>query len=537
MRFLALAAAALVLLSFAFYSSGNIYPTRPSETAWLGDAQACEALASLAIGEAQVTDVGFVNGATSAHFQGVRVAYSQPFCRVRISTTPAIGASINHEIWLPPAQRWNSRFLGTGNGGFAGKIVYDALANGLARGFAVANTDVGTHATSGFIQIAGNEQLRENYHQRAIHQMTQLGKAVAEQYYKRKPEYALFAGCSSGGFEAMTEAANYPTDYNGIVAGAPGIDFAGVGLFQGFSYVQTQGTPGAAIAASKLPAIEAAVLKQCDATDGLEDGQIDDPAHCQVSFEPLLCSGAETDTCLTRPQISALTALRNGPVNPRTGERYYPAFPAGAENAGGARARIAHLATGTSIVDASPGPLTWVLGPQWAAEKWLNFNFDADARQAVDAYAPYAPSNPDLSPFMKAGGKLILFHGLRDANIFAQSSISYYQRVQATLGAAPTAQFSRLFLVPGMDHCAGGIGPNQFGQDNWKAPAANAPETDVIASLDDWVAKGRAPEAMIAAAYRGDTVARTRPLCPYPKVAKYQGGSIDAAGSFACVMP
>lgn len=535
MKHVALPALASLALAIACVSSSaKVGVTQAPELAWLADAQACAALTSLKLEQGQVTAAAFVASASAADFRAVPANFSTPFCRVRLTTTPALGASINHEVWLPVGGAWNGRFLGTGNGGFAGRIVYSALANGLSRGYAVANTDVGTHADSGFIQMAGDPQRVENYHQRAIHQMTVLGKAVTAQFYQRAPRYALFAGCSSGGFEAMTEALNYPTDYNGIVAGAPGIDFAGAGLFQGFSYAQTHVSAAAAIGASKLPAIEAAVLKQCDARDGLADGQIDDPAQCSVNLEPLLCQGNETDQCLTRPQLDALAALRNGPVNPRSGQRYYPVFPAGAENAGGARARIAHLSTGTSIVDASPGPLTLVLGPGWRAERWSSFNFDSDAQAALAAYAPLAPSRPDLSPFMRAGGKLILFHGLRDANIFAQSSVDYYRKLHATMGSASTEAFSRLYLVPGMDHCAGGTGPDEFGQVDWKAPAQGAPESDVIGSLDSWVSAGQAPASLVAAAYEGERLTRTRPLCPWPQVARYQGGDIDQADSFSC---
>lgn len=526
-----------VSLAFAVSGcSGGDDLTSGSATA-VTDDQACASLASMTVPSATVTAAQFVASSTAAGYQGISSTFAQPFCRVQITATPAPGADIKYEIWLPGTKAWNGRFLGTGNGGFAGQIVYDALANGLSRGYAVANTDVGTHATTGFIQMAGNRNLEENYHQRAIHQMTDLGKAVVQGYYKRKQDYALFAGCSSGGYEAMTEAENFPTDYNGIIAGAPGIDFGGLALFQGYSYVATQGMPGAAIPASKLPAIEATVFSQCDATDGLVDGQIDDPTKCHVSFEPLLCTGAETDSCLTRPEITALNTLRNGPVNPRTGQRYYPIFPAGAENSGGAKARIAHLNTNSTILDGSPGPLSWVLGANWTAAKWLTFNFDTDALNDLAAYAPYAPTNPNATPFMNAGGKLLIFHGLRDANIFAQSSVEYYNAVQSVMGAASVDRFSKLFLVPGMDHCSGGTGPNQFGQVNWKPPVSNAPETDIVASLDKWVTTGTAPEKIIAASYSGTTVTRTRPLCPYPQVAKYVSGDINAASNFQCASP
>ncbi|PVZ19661.1 MULTISPECIES: tannase/feruloyl esterase family alpha/beta hydrolase [unclassified Pseudomonas] len=535
MKHVALPALAAMAMAIACVSSSaKVAVTQPPELAWLADAQACAALTSLKLEQGQVAAADFVASASAATLRAVPTNFSIPFCRVRLTATPALGASINHEVWLPVGSAWNGRFLGTGNGGFAGRIVYSALANGLTRGYAVANTDVGTHADSGFIQMAGHSQRVENYHQRAVHQMTVLGKAVAAAFYQRAPRYALFAGCSSGGFEAMTEALNYPSDYDGIVAGAPGIDFAGVGLFQGFSYAKTQASPAAAIGPGKLPAIEAAVLKQCDAGDGLADGQIDDPSRCEVDLEPLLCQGSETDQCLTRPQLDALVALRNGPVNPRSGERYYPVFPAGAENAGGARARIAHLDTGTSIIDASPGPLALVLGQGWRAQRWSSFDFDTDAQAARAAYAPLAPSQPDLGPFMRAGGKLILFHGLRDANIFAQSSVDYYRKLQATMGSSSTDAFSRLYLVPGMDHCSGGTGPDEFGQVDWKAPAQGAPESDVIASLDAWVSAGQAPATLVAAAYEGDRLTRTRPLCPWPQVARYQGGDIDRAPSFTC---
>ncbi len=268
---------------------------------------------------------------------------------------------------------------------------------------------------------------------------------------------------------------------------------------------------------AKYVMLHKAVVDACDALDGITDGVLDDPRRCRFDPATLACTDADGPTCLTAPQVAAVRSIYAGPTNPRTREPIYPGLEPGAERM-------------WPIVAAGPGPFGVFTShfrylvfkdPRW---DYRTIDFDADIALAdrLDGNIINA-TDPNLAPFIARGGKLLLYHGWADWALAPRTTIAYYDRVVATVGAAEARNAVRLFMMPGMDHCGGGEGPSVF---------------DPVAALEEWVEKGKAPDQIIASRITGGKVDRTRPLCPYPQVATYKGvGSTDDAGSFVCRMP
>ncbi len=460
------------------------------------------------------------------------------FCRVAGTSSPEAGSEIRFEVWLPPADAWNGRFQGIGSGGSAGAIRYPQLADAVRNGYAAVATDNGHTSTSGFdgSWSLGHPVRLVDFGYRAQHEATVAGKAVTRAYYGRPADHAYFVGCSQGGHHALMEAQRYPDDYDGIVAGAPANYWVGLMTGELWAGLATTRTPGQDLPREKLPLLGAAVLEACDAIDGLEDGLIDDPRACDFDPGVLECDGGDGADCLTAGQVAAARAIYAGPVRPSTGEQIFPGYPpgsewfeapdgrggwgrywAGIERPGGSTADFMRY----SVFEDPDHDLTgfdfdddWVL----ANNRPLGAGADDTLGSALNAV------DPDLSAFKARGGKLISYHGWADALITGYYAVEYYESVMAALGGpAETADFYRLFMAPGVAHCRGGPGPDRF---------------DAVTALERWVEDGVAPDRMVASKVMDGEVTRTRPLCPYPQVARYTGsGSIDDAANFACVAP
>lgn len=454
-------------------------------------------------------------------------------CRIQGRISPEAGSDIRFEVWMP-LSGWNGRLYGIGNGGFAGTIATSpGLANTVQRGGAGVSTDTGHRSESPAPAEDGSwakghpERIRD-YGYRAIHLAAVNAKALVAAFYGKAPHHAYFASCSNGGRQALMEVQRFPEDYDGVIAGAPAYDFTG--LTADFIWnVQAQQPAGAAIPASKVPALQAAVLQACAAKHG---GLIDDPPSCRFDPHVLLCKGEDSDACLTAPQVAALQKIYSGPRT-STGQQIYPGFSAaGAE-------------VGTIPGDGWDG---WILAPagreahqpKYAAALLADFatkvqtdsehfDFDRDypsfkSELAADLNA----TDPDLGRFAARGGRLILWHGWADPAIPPQHTIDYFNAVQTTLGREKAARVLRLFMVPGMQHCFGGTGPNSFGQFTAPPPPAE-PHSDLSAALEQWVEKGVAPDDLIAhhAAnpllgaldWRQADPGKTTLLCAYPKIA------------------
>ena len=461
-------------------------------------AATCEGLASLAIEHVAITSAAPVPSAD-------RPAY----CRVLAVATPVPDSEIHLEIRLPDPKLWNGRFLGTGNGGYSGALSYPQMDAALRQGYATAGSDTG-HSGADLVFGNGHPEKIADWAWRAVHVMTQAARLVIASYYGRAAAHSYFAGCSTGGQQALTEAQRFPSDYDGIVAGAPGINR--VRLNVGFLWNWRALHDGGAdlLPTSKLPMLHRAVLAACDALDGLEDGIISDPRRCRFDPGTLLCSGAADESCLTKPQVHAVRRIYDGARNPRTGERLFAGWVRGSE-----------LGWSAYFVGRSePARLDfwryWVFhNPGWDPS---TFDFDKDVARADGETASVASTNADLTAFRDGGGKIVMYQGWADPVVPPENSIDYYEKVRRTVGE--TAGFFRLFLVPGMSHCGGGPGPNTF---------------DALDALDRWVTLGVAPDRIVASHSTDGKVDAMRPLCVWPQQAHWNGsGHADQAAQFAC---
>ena len=477
-------------------------------------ASPCESLAALALTDAKITSAQVVPaGQFSApgRQQGAPNPYTElpEFCRVAATLTPSSDSDIKVEVWLPTAN-WNGKFQAVGNGGWAGVISYPAMADAIRAGYATASTDTG-HAGPGGAFVLGHPEKLIDFAWRSEHEMTVKAKAVIGQFYGNGPRLSYWNGCSTGGRQALKEAQKFPDDYDGIIAGAPAnrtslsMWIAHAMLKDAASYIP----PG------KYPIIHQAALAACDASDGLKDGLIGEPAKC--SFDPgvLLCKGEDGPSCLTAPQVTAARKMYSPPVNARTGKPLSSPLVPGTE-----------LAWGEQALGPEPNANIYdqyryvvFKDPNW---DWKTFNFDGDAaRGDLPENLIMNATDPNMEPFFKHGGKLLLYQGWSDPRVPALQTIGYYESVVAARGGSSKASSSvRLFVAPGMGHCGGGEGPNVF---------------DKVGPLEQWVEQGKAPDKLIASHVVVSKVDRTRPLCPYPQIAKYKGtGSIDEAANFVC---
>ena len=505
--------------------------------------QTCEALKNLTLDHVTITSATSVAAAPSKQQKPPEITVP-PHCAVAGVARPTSDSEIGFLLWLPPADKWNGKYMQRGNGGWAGAISSNSLFRSLTLGYAVSATDDG-HRGQGSLPSAswavGHPEKLIDFGYRALHETALASKAILHAYYGKPNVHAYFAGCSDGGREALAEAERYPEDFDGIIAGAPANHWTH--HFTGFLWNEQalNAKPESKIAVAKLPAIQKAALAQCDSLDGVKDGLIEDPRACHFDPSVLLCKGPENASCLTQPQIEALRKIYAGPKDPVTGEQIYPGYEPGTE--------------------ADPtgwGP--WILGqiqpafansffgqavhedPQW---NWRNANLHNELRLADEKTAFILNSgSPDLRSFHAHGGKLIQYHGWADAAIAPRDSIAYYEQVRAFLLRYPDPRstnpkdiksFYRLFMVPGMQHCAGGQGPTSFGNNETNSATEDA-DHDVVLALDRWVTQDIAPDRIIGSGSVGGTHL-TRPLCAYPAVSRYKGqGDTNAAENFACIV-
>lgn len=510
-----------------------------------------------------------------------------PFCRVAldVSSTGDPGQSqILVEVWLPEAG-WNGRYLGTGNGGFAGAIGTAALAGGLLQGYAVANTDMGTgvlyHCNSLYCGgrtglggpqagLNGHPDSIKDFGYRATHLMTVAAKQVVAAYYGRPQHHAYFAGCSTGGQQSLMEAQRFPDDYNGILAGAPAYDRTHLHMSGSWPYAWTHASTSSLLTVPALSLINGAVLAKCGGRDGglAGEGFLTQPAACRFDAQALQCTGAETDapctdpnaascTCLAPEQAAAMDAIWHGPVDDR-GRQLQPGFVRSSETPVPPTAANPYgnlgLVWGQSANEPQfDGLIFWALGPNWT---WQDFFADpanpvamlSSEIRAIDntqvggmtfAQALNATS-ADLGQFKTGGSKLILYQGWADPLIPGYAAVDYWRALRRADGAG-LADYARLFMAPGMWHCSGGPGANAFGAQGQVAPPKPGdPGDDALAALTHWVEDGVAPSQIVATKYLGDVpaqgVAFQRPLCEYPRHAAYQGsGDPNDPASFACV--
>jgi feruloyl esterase len=419
------------------------------------------------------------------------------FCRVEAVATPVPDSSIEFEVWIPDA--WNGKFQGVGNGGYSGALSYAAMVKALKAGYATASHNTG-HPGDGLKFGQGHPEKVVDYAYRAVHVMTENAMLIVYARTGRFASQSYFVGCSAGGHQALSEAQRYPNDYDGIVAGAP----ASNRIRQTFGFLwswralhREDGTPIVTLA--KLAQVSQAVTTACDATDGLKDGLIDDPRRCT---EP------DLSKILTAEESDAVRKVWAGAKGAFTG------WPMGSENAGG-QGWGPYLLNPAEPMRADVFRFFLFHDPNW---DWRSIDWRSDDWRRYLTFADEKIGflnaiDPNLDAFRQHGGKLLMYAGWADPVVPPQDTVGYFEKVNQKMGS--TSEFLRLFLAPGMGHCGGGVGPNQF---------------DAVEALDQWVTKGAAPAKLVASRQ-----GRTRPLCPYPSVARYNGTrSIDDAVNFTC---
>lgn len=441
------------------------------------------------------------------------------FCRVTAKLHPVPDSEITAELWLP--KDWNGKLLGVGGSGFNGGISGTALAlnNPLGKGYAGLATDAG-HEDGETAEFAyKSEEKLIDYAYRANNVAAEFAKDFLLQYYGKPVTKAYFNGCSNGGRDGLMLAARYPTQYDGIVAGAPAANYTQLSMTFAWHQLAARQAPGLK---DKLKLVNTAVMNKCDELDGLEDGILENPLLCQFDPQELLCGPGVDRGCLTANEVDALKKIYSGP-RLSDGTQVSPGLTLGGEALPGN--------WDDWVLDDKPIAaelFRWFVygDPEWDLTK---FDIDTDYVNAKERMGPILDGdNPELTEYFDRGGKLIMFHGWNDGGIPSEMSIEYFDKVHNVVGDTAKNHF-RLFMVPGMTHCAGGVGATTF---------------NMFEQLEAWVEGGEAPERVIASEYDGDAffgappdakVLRTHPLCAWPEIAIYSGhGSPNDASSFTC---
>lgn len=465
----------------------------------------CYEMVSLSIPDVKITEAKLVSDGLE-------------YCDI----TGSVKTRMGFKILLPT--NWNGNMYFGGNGGFAGEIA--DTSHGLERGYATVSTDTGHQASAFDASWALKNRTAEiDYGYRAVHQVTLVSKEIITSYYGRAPKFSYFDGCSNGGRQALMEAQKYPSDFNGIAAGAPALDWTDFMIGANWNMHALEATETSSlIPYDKYEAIENAVLQECDANDGLVDGLIDDPRNCNFRPESLLCKGAENADCLSQPQVEALKKIISGPKD-AAGHHIYPGFPAG-----GMTSDFLWVIWLSSVPDVPF--FQYLFQDQFFRYMafnnddpnydWHAFNIDKDSKRLTYMGSILNATNTDLRNFHDSGGKLLMYQGWSDPAISPMRVIQYYKEVRKRLATQNPEATLRLFMAPGMCHCSGGPGPNDF---------------DYLSALEKWVEQGKVPESIEARHYNANgKIDRTRPLCAFPKVARYNGsGSINKAANFTCV--
>jgi len=543
MRFLAACFGAVLLATLGL----SAQTTRSGNGAMTSDRLTeCSALPGLAIDGTTITSAAMVTSGTLEIAPSTKVTNMPAFCRVQAISKPSADSNIFFEVWLPDRSNWNGRFLSTGEGGFAGTPNYSrngldgAMDEIVRRGYATASTDTGHRTTDNWWAV-GHPEKAADYLYRAKHVTTVAAKAIVASFYGRQPSHSYFSSCSNGGRQGLIEAQRYPDDFDGLIIGAPW-------NFQSHSNAgfvwnaQAMAAPGAAIPESKLPAISAAVLAQCDKDDGVADGILADPRTCRFDAKSLTCHGAESNNCLTPPQAAALQKIYDGPKNPRTGAQIFPGFAVGSEASWTGVVRVP-----SSEAPGGLGLISYFSNLAFEQPSWdfRTFDFDKDLAKADEKIGQLGNAvSVDYSRAKQRGVKIIQYHGWNDQTLQPAYSPQYYDEVaKANGGLEATQDFYRLFMVPGMAHCNSGPGASNFGGVGQQIPPVRDAAHDLVKALERWVEEGTPPASFVAtkfadAAASNREVKFTRPLCLYPAVPRYTGtGDPNDARSFACAIP
>jgi feruloyl esterase len=490
-------------------------------------AASCADLARLALPNAAITSAQVVDAGAFVPPAAPRAQPADPnaeptapvsykslpaFCRVMATLRPTRDSDIKIEVWLPTSG-WNGRFQGVGNGGWAGAIGYPALGTAIKGGYAGASTDTGHVGNTAAFAVGHPEKLVDLGY-RSIHEMTVQAKAIVQSFYGTAPTLAMFNGCSQGGRQAVTEANRYPNDYDAIIAGAPGLYNMALHTARVALNAAAQRSADSRIPREKYQMVHDAVLQACDALDGVKDGVIDDPLRCRFDPKTLECRNGDAASCLTAAQVETMRMLYS-PMKAPDGSVYSPPLLQPGTELGW------NTLAGVQPVGTAYDAFKYVVfqDPEWTIAK---FNPARDIPRALKAdEGVLSLTDPNLKPYFSRGGRLLLYHGWQDPQVPAQNTVRFFNDVVKTMGAGVVGRSIQLYMVPGMNHCSGGPGPNVF---------------DKVAAMEEWLKSSTAPPQIVASHLTSGKVDRTRPLCPFGQVAKWKGaGSTDDGANFACV--
>ena len=479
-------------------------------------ATACEKLSAMTLTNATIDSAQMV--AAGAFVQpdgrGVTTTFATlpAFCRVTATLTPSSDSDIKTEIWLP-ATGWNGKFQAVGNGGWAGTIPYSSMAAALRQGYATAGTDTGHVGNNADFAMGHPEKLIDLAY-RSIHEMTVQAKTILNAHYGIPAKFSYYTGCSQGGRQGLAAAQNYPEDFDGIIAGAASWNQMRAHGARVALNVIVNKDADRVIPASKYPIIHEAVLNACDALDGLKDGVIENPPICKFDYAEIACKAGEGSHCLSSGQVESARAMTSPLKDPKTGRTLFEG----------------HLMVGSELGWATlggPQPLALSTNGMrnvvFADQNWdyrkMDLSTDVDRAAASDNGVMYS-GDPNLKPFFDHGGKLLMYHGWNDTQVNPLNSVIYYENVLNAVGKNKVENSIALFMVPGMNHCSGGPGTDNF---------------DRMKVMEDWVEQDQKPAQIIAWHVTNGQVDKMRPLCPYPQVAKYKGsGSTNDAANFVC---
>jgi len=481
------------------------------------DARSCAALKSIELVNVRVISADSIGVQPHWSPGGRARAFDvqQPFCRVQ----GVIETEIGFELWLPAKAAWNAKFLGAGVGGDAGTYNYSDLPRGLLRGYATGSTDTG-HKITDPNWMLGDPMRLANFELRSNHLLAAASKSIIAQYYNSPVRYAYFIGCSGGGRQGLKEMQRFPNDYNGIAAGAPGPNTPEMTTRRMWEINLRDANNGLMSPADWL-LISQQGIKSCDAADGVVDGVAENPRKCRFDLRTLQCKDGQTKDCLSSAQITFAKSF----YDPLTDDRGHALddglLPGVLVDSG--RSRLAPATFGQAIRHQA----------DWKGD---DFEVTRDLA-AIDKVMPeLRADDADLAAFKAHNGKAILYQGWMDPAVAAMMTLGYYQDVEKKMGGEKkTEDFIRLFMVPGMLHCGGGAGTDQFGGSGNDAPIPDS-DHDLLSALESWVEHNQSPNRIIASRVVEGKVVRTRPLCAYPAFARYKGtGDTDNDSNFECV--
>lgn len=475
-------------------------------------AATCESLRSLSMPGVTITTAEVVKPAPPAQGRGGGgggAAAAQPplpeYCRIVLVLKPSPDSNINSEVWLPTAT-WNGKFMATGNGGFGGSIQgLNEMRNVIRLGYATAGNDTGHSAADGpnGMFALGHPEKIVDFAYRAMHEMTVTSKKLVNEFYGKPQTFAYYKGCSTGGRQGVMAAQRYPEDFDGIIAGALANRHIQMHTAGSYRSLHLARNPDQEINAAKAAMVNKAVMDSCDT---LKEGFLTNPKACTFDVRKLACSGADSDSCLTPPQLKTVETFYGGLKNSK-GDLIF---------SGQAIGNPLNAQRGNTPAIGAGNDTVRIWGFQNDKYDWTTFDLDRDM-PIINSKTGFVDAvDPDLSKFKARGGKLLLYAGWGDTTITPENTILYYESVVKKMGGSQ-GDFTRLFLIPGMAHCGGGPGLNTF---------------DSIGALEAWREKGQTPTQVTGF---NNTTLMTRPVCAYPAAAKYKGtGNVRDGANWSC---